>query len=900
MILSHDAPNWVPPSSDTKILVGSWQLTGRDVEIAMFNGFVRDGGKGIILTGPPGVGKTRLASEYLRILAAEGFASFSASGHSDIADRSLEQLVDLLPAELGVRKLVEEITGADSRSPVTGPANRRIALMVDEIGRLGESSAAVLHDLVSLEGVFLIGTMSDGSHPVDGGWPFWANESLGRLEVEPLDDRAVAQLLSSVLGGPVELRTRRLLAWLAGGDLSALREIVIAAVGSGALSPGRGVWQLLDEVQPSLPMASVIATRINALSSEELRFLEAVAHADPLRLEDVARFGRPEVAEALERSGLLVFGRVPWRGEGLVLPSPISAELVRSRTPRLGRQRLASELAELEEARPAAAIDFTKLARWRMESVGGTAELMLRGARAAHQDGDLIGARTLVGRALEISPSFDAALLDARLAVLAGCREEGLAAYRALLDSELDGEVDDGRLVALALAQLEVPTLAADADAWSLVDAAVARIRDPASRAAVVERRQRIAPSSAQSRLRSLNRTDEEPVDDDPWMLMLASHRLVRTGRAVMARARAQQGRAAHQSAPETPDWRPWVFDFLQVECLIQLGDLRGAHRVAKNLLLDHLHDSDLEPIAWFSWQLCRLCGDCGFPESAVDHGFTALSLFGRLARPELEQVASASLVLALTAHGRLEEAEQLMGELGEPLAPGLAWTGDIALARAWVAATRGDLEAAAELLWDAVAHAQRHGDLCGESVLLHTLARIGQPRAVVDRLGALARTVEGDLVSARAEHALGLAEEDPELLERASARLEELGALMVAAEATTAAARLWRRRLERDRATAASARGVTLAGRCGDPALVSLDVAEPADTLTRAERVVAELATTGLSNREIATRLSVSQRTVENQLHQVYRKLGITNRHQLTTVFRLTRPAPDRVTRPA
>jgi DNA-binding NarL/FixJ family response regulator len=60
---------------------------------------------------------------------------------------------------------------------------------------------------------------------------------------------------------------------------------------------------------------------------------------------------------------------------------------------------------------------------------------------------------------------------------------------------------------------------------------------------------------------------------------------------------------------------------------------------------------------------------------------------------------------------------------------------------------------------------------------------------------------------------------------------------------------------------------------------------------LTPTERRVAELAATGLSNPEIATRLYLSRKTVEANLGRVYRKLGISSRAQLGRV--LDRDAP-------
>jgi DNA-binding CsgD family transcriptional regulator len=65
-----------------------------------------------------------------------------------------------------------------------------------------------------------------------------------------------------------------------------------------------------------------------------------------------------------------------------------------------------------------------------------------------------------------------------------------------------------------------------------------------------------------------------------------------------------------------------------------------------------------------------------------------------------------------------------------------------------------------------------------------------------------------------------------------------------------------------------------------------------PLDLLTTQEQRVAELAATGLGNREIAERLSLSVATVETHLRRVYAKLEIHSRRELMMIRMRVRPS--------
>jgi DNA-binding NarL/FixJ family response regulator len=74
-------------------------------------------------------------------------------------------------------------------------------------------------------------------------------------------------------------------------------------------------------------------------------------------------------------------------------------------------------------------------------------------------------------------------------------------------------------------------------------------------------------------------------------------------------------------------------------------------------------------------------------------------------------------------------------------------------------------------------------------------------------------------------------------------------------------------------------AAGPQAAVEAAQPAL-----AAPAGALSRRERDVAQLLAQGLSNRAIAERLYLSERTIDNHVHHILDKLGFESRVQVAT----------------
>jgi ATP/maltotriose-dependent transcriptional regulator MalT len=235
----------------------------------------------------------------------------------------------------------------------------------------------------------------------------------------------------------------------------------------------------------------------------------------------------------------------------------------------------------------------------------------------------------------------------------------------------------------------------------------------------------------------------------------------------------------------------------------------------------------------------------------------------------------------ALAGHRALASAALAEAEtLGDAFAPMFA--PDLALARAWVCAARGETSAAVALALEAAESAAASGAAACAATAFHEAARFGGARVAAVALGRLRDAVDGDLVALQAIHAAGLAAEDGAGLDAAAAGFELLGADLLAAEAAAEAGAAHRAAGASAASAAAAARAKVLAARCEGAWTPTLARVPDVDVLTAREREVATLAATGLSNREIATRLFVSLRTVENHLHRAFAKLGVTSREEL------------------
>ena len=166
-------------------------------------------------------------------------------------------------------------------------------------------------------------------------------------------------------------------------------------------------------------------------------------------------------------------------------------------------------------------------------------------------------------------------------------------------------------------------------------------------------------------------------------------------------------------------------------------------------------------------------------------------------------------------------------------------------------------------------------GHLVAESWLLHDLLRTCRQDTSA-RLGELAELCDSPLVAARARHAVAVRSRDPAELGRAADDFEALGAMLLAAEAATNSGEAFSQKGDQRKSAAAFRRSGELIERCENAATPGLIRTGSAVPLSGREREIAVLAVAGLASRDIADRLFLSVRTVNNHLQHVYTKLGV------------------------
>ncbi len=864
----------------------TWPVIGREEELERIAQARVTGAGGVVLYAPAGVGMSRLAREALARAQHRGAMTVWVQATRSAASVPLGAFAALIPQEVRsddrlellrrITRAMRELAGA-----------RRLVVGVGDGQLLDLTSAALVLHLVSTAAAFVVATVRSGEPCPDAIVSLWKDASVPRLELSGLSRVQTDELVEALLGAPTEQGLREWVWDSSRGNVLYVRELLLGALGDGALEVAAGLWRMRARAPISSSLVQLISARLAGLSDDQQRTLEVLALGEPLYVSEVIDLAGAEPLDRLERRGLIAVEGSGSEAE-VRLAHPLNGETIRSTLGTFSGREIRLALVGAVQSRQPTPDLALRVARWLLDAGEPIpAATLLTAARAANLSGDPDFGAQLARKAVDARGGVEAAQVLARSHSIRNRFEEADAVLAAA-----EGSVETQEQ-ALSYLERRIPVLY-----WGL--------RRTEELRQLLDRAEQWWPEDAwRDRLSPLRLAAGLLVSpEDSSQLLGESTRLIGSGDLDPAMRRrteavrlgglyyAGRGREAYEFArrirPELPlrdssdeavmvlcggiavdtgeglcDEREWSTIVLQEA--VKLGD-RGAAGVVAFVLgyRSQLEGRFLDASRWLAEAQLH-------QEHHDPLGLLVLTSSLQAAVAE----ATGATAAAEGALARCRDA--VRGE--DPLPIQVPY---LACAEAWSAMANGDAPGAQQILLDAAVELAVLPLFAAR--VMYEAMRAGSPaRTVAPALMALNQRCDGRLVAAEAAHAEHRASGDTKALLRTVDEFEAIGALLYAFEAAEHAAEILVAEGRQDSARRAAARrrelfvedhGRTLAPIEG---LDSLPV-----ELTRRERQLVELARLGLTNPEIAKRLMISPRTVESHLFWAMQKLGVSDRRDL------------------
>ena len=870
----------------------SWPLVGRRAELATLTVGITDARPGgVVLVGAVGVGKTRLAREVLAQAAAAGREVEWVAATRAAASIPFGAVSHLLPAteRLGADRLDTLRRAADLLAERS--RGRLLVLGVDDAHLLDAASAALVH-LLALRGLaVVVATVRTGEPTPDSVVALWKDGLARRLDLPALAPAATAELLGRALDGPVDGVTRQEVLRVSDGNPLYLRELVLGGLGSGALRPVDGVWRWKGGLAGATRLHELVQARLGTLGETARAAVELAAWGEPLAGGVLERLVDQDAIQAAERSGLLTLERSGRRVLAR-LAHPLHGEVLRATLPMSRARTIAGRLAAVVGAGALRRRDdLLRVGAWQLEAgVAARPALLLEAAGQAAARFDLKLAERLARAAVDAGGGPAAVRLLAETLEWQGRHAEAVA----VMDDESPAQgsgAERARWASIRAGNLYWGLEQTTEAEQVLQQAALAEEggEDAVAMLAWIllfDGRLREAVAVAG---RILDRPGA-PAQALVWASTAAVPALGSLGRLGQALAVADRGLAVSRAHARELPWGETQLGLVRCQVLLGAGLLTEARAIAEAGYQAAVADRSPERTggwAGFLGLVAKAEGRVATAEGSLREAVALLDEQDpyRFMRWCLAELASVTALAGDqdAAAAWLARADARGGEANRFFDP---W---VELARAWVVAGAGELTRAAQLARHAAELASACGQFTVEAVALHDVARLGAPAGIRERLEELAGLLEGGLAPVLATSAAALAAGDGAALDRTAAAFEDLGALLLAAEAAAAAARAHQAAGRDPSANAATERAARLAAACEGARTPGLGSDALVLTLTPREREVAMLAAARTSSRDIAARLGLSVRTVDNYLGRAYAKLGITSRAELAALLGTT-----------
>jgi DNA-binding CsgD family transcriptional regulator/energy-coupling factor transporter ATP-binding protein EcfA2 len=769
-----------------------------------------------------------------------------------------------------------------------------LVVVVDDAQWLDPSSSTLVHQLAASGSARLIVTIRSGDPVPDAVTALLKERLLLSLRIEAFTREQTEALTRAVLGGVVDTGLINELQDRTAGSPLLLRGLLSAGRESGVLVRTDAGWQLRGALRADRQLHDLLEFQLQSFTPEELAAVEILAAAEVLDWQILRALCDPDAVGRLERRGVIqvvadgsntvarlnhpIVGEVAIRHAGVVrsrqlngmlaqqLQKNLQAKGQRSRLPdvrtriQLAQFMMGSDLSpDLDVIIDAAASAMTmsnfacgeELARFALERGAGLpAAIVLAEALSWQGRGDeaeAVLAEVEPNEGDELAMVHWGCLRAANLFWVCGRVEPA----RQLL-ADVKNRVNSEAVVSLVTA-LEVSFAFFSGDV-----------------ATAIETGPRLCGSDV-SPLAAL------------WAAVATACALALAGRFRDVHRIADVGLGAAGLRHSGP--LRLVVGWGEVMALTATGDFPAAEQAWERYAAIPAGAPALHGIANAMVGLVNLAR--GALPSACAAFHDSISAMSRGSPFSWLMLVSALSAQAEGARGNHAAAAAALRRSEDAYGPQVAvFLPELELARAWERACVGDTSAARAHALHAAQIARQSGMYAVEMRTLHTAVRFDD-RTQTERLTELATTLNTPMAEAIAEHARGIADHDGDLLDAAANRFADMGAVALAADAAAQAAREHARTRQRGKELESSTRAHWLASQheIRTPAVYS--AAQPLP-ITDREREIAMLAAAGLSNRQIAERLSVSVRTVEGHIYRIFAKLGIERREQLIRLVHL------------
>lgn len=870
-------------------LTESATLVGRSGVVKDIVRCLRDGGmSGALVVGNPGTGKTAVSravirelrphTAVIRLAATPALSAVPFGALSPYLGQLPDRDLDSFSA------VVKAVTDSIKSEP------SRPLFVIDDAQCLDRGTTQLVAQAVATGAASVLATCRPGLLIPEEFLALWDDGILAKFDLEPLTRAEVHQLCEQVLRADVSPWASAVFADASAGNPFMLLSLIEHARNTGALGLRRGIWFLISPPGLSdIPVADLIGHELRSMSPEERSAAAIVALAGPLPLGQLLGFGGPKAVDALERAGIISVSR---GADRTVRPaSPLIGEIIRRWVPAGRSAGLRASFVSLPPGASVPPEAFLNRVRWALDcgaavpadqllkavciaNVGLDAQTALRTAEAVSEDAMLPEVRLQMAYSRYLLGDRKQA---AKLLQLAGPVPNPDSRYlAALLSSRLRGPAKpsaDGAAPAGTGVPAAVAEPAGTGPSWLDVAAIAVAAEPPGSQP-------RGGPEDREGGLSQLVMAAGDRHDIKIPAESLLAELLCAKGKVAEGLGLAREAWHGARSASQA---LPLVYEDLLVRYSLSLNWAGEWEALAS--ALDE-YEADFPSRLLLSGGILHVMrGLARVRQGRMPEGIAELVLGVEeltIADPwELLPFAHSVAAYANSVVGHTADAQEHAAafRLSRYRGPGaLPLLADAYSTAAGGAPGGGEVS---KRLAGLATEAKRQ-ELRGIETDIRRLALRHGDTGAADGLARSSLAVEGREASMLHEYALAVLQADDAELVRISDRALRAGYVLLALEAAQQAERCLAETTDKRKLLAVQRKIQNRMTAAGMAAHIDLVRPEQDAELTARETEILDLVSGGATNAEIASRLCVSQRTVEGHLYRVFAKLGVSRRVDL------------------